>query len=98
MNWASVAHIGLKVASIVVPQIGLIEQVASAIPTLRGGVKEDAAVVLAKAVLEGGEIAVGKELVSDPEFDTAVRKFIQGYVALQTAVNKRPAPVNSAAQ
>lgn len=90
MNWASVAHIGLKVASIIIPQIGLIEQVAAAVPTLRGGLKEDAAVVLAKAVIEGGEAVVGKELVSDPEFEAAVRKFIQGYVALQTAVSKRP--------
>lgn len=89
INWSKIANVGIRVASVVVPQIGLIEQVAQALPELKGQQKEDAAVALSRALLETGEAVADKELVNDPQFNAAVRQFIRGYVALQNAVASR---------
>ena len=89
MNWAAVARIGLKVASVVIPQIGAIEQLAEALPVLRGQQKEDAVVALTKQALKDAEEIAGKDLLNDPAFEAAVRAFTQSYVALQNVVNTK---------
>lgn len=89
VTWGSAVKVGLQVAGALVPQIGVIESIAKAVPGLKGSAKEDAALSLAKDVL----VAAGnaEQLVNDPEVEAAMRSFIQAYVALQNVVNTKPA-------
>lgn len=91
VNWGTVAKTGLQVVGAVIPQVGVIEQLAKAVPQLTGQAKEDAVVSVATESLETAEGFAGKELLSDPQFQTAVRSFIQAYVGLQNVVNTKPA-------
>lgn len=90
VNWSTVAKVGLNVAGAVLPQVNIIEAVAKSIPGLSGKAKEDAAVELTKQAVEAAESVAGKELLSDPAVEAAVRSFIEAYVALQNVVSQKP--------
>lgn len=81
MNWAKLAEIGLNIAGALVPAVNTVERLAKSIATLRGKSKEDAALELAKEA-----IGAADDLLNDPLVEAAARAFVQGYVALQTAV------------
>lgn len=86
--WKTLAHIGLEVIKIVIPQIGLVEQLADAIPLLRGSAKADAAITLTKEALKTVESV--KHLAENPEVEAALRQFVSAYVALQHVVAAHP--------
>jgi hypothetical protein len=89
MNWAAIFKTGLSIASVVVPQINVIEQLAKSVPSLRGKAKEDAVVTLSEEILSTAEQAAGKDLLNDAGVQAATRSFIQSYVALQNVVARK---------
>lgn len=90
VNWSGVATLGAKIAGVVVPQIGLVETLAGALPSLHGTAKEDTAVQLAKIAVNDANFTAGKTLLNDPEVEAAVRALIQSYVSLQNVIVKNP--------
>lgn len=91
MNWHKLAEIGFNIAGSLVPACNTVERIAKSIASLRGKSKEDAALELAKEALGAADA-----FLNDPLVEAAARSFVQGYVALQTAVAASQAHATSA--
>lgn len=88
MKWKD---LGLKIAYAVFEHGSDVERMGKAIPSLKGSAKADAVAALVKESIAISEEVAGKDLVNDPELESAYRALSDAYVHLQNVVAKKSA-------
>ncbi len=91
MDKKKALQFGLDIAGSLFPQIAAIENLAKAIPSLKGSAKEDAAIELIKNSSWFLEDVTDKELLSEPDVEAAIRGAIQAIVAVKNIVAAKKA-------
>lgn len=84
--WKNLANIGLMIAGATIPGVAAVEQVAKAIPGLKGKQKQDAVFALVQSSLVAAEGISGKDLLDDADVAAATRGVIDATVALQNII------------
>lgn len=90
-KWGKLIGVGRVVAAIVgtiVPGVAKVEQLAEALPHLKGSQKQDAVLQIAISALEASESLADKDLLNNPEVEAATRAVIDAIVHLHNVSAK----------
>lgn len=91
-NLKSALKIAIGIAGAAIPAVSQVEHGIEVLKSAKGKAKQDAALELVKSSLEIAEQAAEKDLLNDPEVETATRSVMDAIVALQNVlVKKQPA-------
>ncbi len=87
-----IGSIGLAVAAATIPGVAAIEQIAQAIPGLKGPAKQQAVIDLVKNALVAAEGETDRDLLNDADVEAATRAVIDAVVALDNVIKAKHPP------
>jgi hypothetical protein len=88
-KWGKLKNIGriaIGIVGTIVPAVGKVEQIAEALPHLKGQDKQDAVVGLVAAALDASEDLTDRSLLNHGEVDAATRGVIDAVVHLHNVI------------
>lgn len=96
IDWRKVSHLGAAIASVVIPGVSDVEELAWSLGGMHGAEKQDAVVELVRKAAAAANSATSTGLIDDADVQKATRGLIDAYVALQTVVAKKHAAAPTA--
>lgn len=82
-------QLGLDIAGAIFPNIAHIEELAKAVPVLKGKAKEDAVIELLKNSSWFIEDVTDKEILNEEDVEAAIRDVIKAVISLQNLIKKK---------
>lgn len=86
VNWSAIAHLGVKVVSVIAPQVGLVQMLEPLLGGLTGPQKQTTVLQAVQQQVSEAFTHIDSTLLFNPRVVAAIRAVIDSIVALQQTI------------
>jgi hypothetical protein len=86
VNWNAIAHLGVRVVSVIAPQVGLVQMLGPLLGGLTGPQKQNTVLQAVQQQVAAAFADLDPTLLFNPRVVTAIRAVIDSIVALQQTI------------